>query len=142
LYQCIASAHAALSNLERADEANPKWQAIWEEYLEFCVNELPRGSGFDTTPEIKTDSPFVGTITIVGEFHKMDEHGSYDGWLTFTITVSASLLHGFDFNCLVEDEEDSSWPDYFSEAYSEALGRPIDHAAWMKTLVQKHLTVE
>lgn len=84
-------------------------------------NYLPRGSGFDVCPEISHDGDPHEKFTIAASFHKMDEHGGYDGWADFTITVFAvkSLVSWWDFS--IECEEDLE--DYIGEIYAEVLDK-------------------
>lgn len=46
---------------------------------------LPHGSGIDGNYYIRVRKN--GNIEVVGEFHRMDEYGGYDGWATFAARV-------------------------------------------------------
>lgn len=87
--------------------------------LDSCIGALPSGSGFDSTPSLDHEGAPDQRYTISGSYHAMDEHGSYSGWIDFTITVFAlqSLTTPWDFTI----ECDSAHADYIAETYYTAL---------------------
>lgn len=91
--------------------------------LDSCIAALPSGSGFDSTPTLDHEGAPDQRYTISGAYRAMDEHGSYSGWIDFTITVFAlqSLTTSWDFTIDCPEEHE----DYIAETYHDALNSEV-----------------
>lgn len=123
LYQSLAQ------NLHiRLEWENPVHLEAAEEREDSLLAQLPQGSGFDSTPTLAQDGETSPTESYLlhASFHRMDEHGGYDGWFDFTIRVfqTRSMIIGWDAEIISEiNDEDTDLADYVIEAYSEALAK-------------------
>ena len=82
---------------------------------------LPSGSGFDTTWNVVDYDGKV--VELRTEFHRMNEHGFYDGWIPVHLSVDAQT--GKMVNCgvvLNEEEDYSDLITYIPEVLADALG--------------------
>lgn len=84
-------------------------------------NHMPRGSGFDSGVELVSLTP--DKVVFAAPFHHMDEHGSYDGWVTYIVTVR-STFNGNDVKVTVKGYDntarkyaDSMMRDYVAETF-------------------------
>ena len=119
LYAAIAN---CLNSLCR--QPNAEVRALIQARLDRCIDALPNGSGFDLrpSPEQSADLNPRSEYLIVGSYHKMDEHGCYDGWVDFTLRVfaQADLCQPWDVDSLYEHPDEETI-DYVLDTYAEAL---------------------
>lgn len=136
----IAYIAEALDIAER--NRNHPWIEKWEAELEQLENMLPHGSGLDGVVEIDRSATSSDKITIVFDYHHMDEFGGYQGWSEWRLVVSADLLGlTYDLECVEDCEyrtsdgdeewtytasEDDSLMDYFVETFDIALQREVE----------------
>ena len=73
-----------------------------EELLEAC---LPSGSGFDTNIEFDIEASTTNQLIFIGEYHVMDDNGTYQGYAHFIATIDGDLT-GFDVNVVITNPED------------------------------------
>lgn len=119
LYAAIAHA----MHLRDIDEnIRQEWRDRAEERLERCIDMLPHGRGFDVTPEPSHEGDPLRHYTISGSYHKMDEHGGYDGWADFEIVVKAkmNLVNPWEVTISISDAEEDL-RNYVVDTYAEAL---------------------
>lgn len=125
LYQAIATALDAYVRCagDNANESQASWESTWRDVLaRYARNNLPNGSGFDCTPEI--DSTFYrNRIVVTGSYHAMGEHGGYDGWRDFRVTIRPDLMHGFTVTVSGARGEMAK---YIGDTYAEALRAVVD----------------
>lgn len=119
LYAAIANCLNSLCRQPNA-EVRERIQAR----LDRCIDALPNGSGFDLrpSPEQSADLNPRYEYLIVGSYHKMDEHGYYDGWVDFTLRVfaQADMCQSWDVDSLYEHPDEETI-DYVLDTYAEAL---------------------
>jgi hypothetical protein len=119
LYAAIANCLNSLCRQPNA-EVRERIQAR----LNRCIEALPNGSGFDLepSPEQSGDLNPRAEYLIVGSYHKMDEHGCYDGWVDFTLRVYAvaDLCQPWDVDSLYEHPDEETI-EYVLDTYAEAL---------------------
>jgi len=106
------------------NSGNETWRARWMHALDVARDELPSGSGFDSTPEIDLDRTNATRVVIHGGYHPMNEHGYYMSWRDFTITATAAF-DGIDVKCRGAGEHN----DYIAEVYYESL-RGVYNRNW------------
>jgi len=94
VYQKIAGLLKAIKNCEKSN--NNEWFIKHSERLEFIIdNYLPVGSGFDGQCFLQ-DSSNPEKLIFNHNYHCMDEHGFYDGWINLDFIITPSLQHGFN----------------------------------------------
>jgi hypothetical protein len=82
-------------------------------------NKLPSGSGFDSGVTVIDHDK--DRILLSAPFHKMDEHGCYDGWEEYELEVTPSLMPpGINIKVLCGDDCDGL-RDYVEEVILDAL---------------------
>ena len=94
MYQVIARKIWAMKNCLKSD--NDQWYQKHKEAVENLVKDhFPHGSGIDAGfGEFDYDKCTDKKLVFCCEYHFMDEHGFYDGWYHFKITVTPSLSYG------------------------------------------------
>lgn len=118
LYAKLARLLLAIQNCER--DGNTEWLARHTASLHDTVDAyMPRGSGFDSGTNVDVEASTKGRIVLHTSFHHMDEHGGYDGWSDYTVTVKPSLAFGFDVK--VTGGRGREDRDYVVETFAEAL---------------------
>lgn len=117
LAEHIASAAVARANCVRG--GNAEWQARWTDRLAELADLLPSGSGIDSGTTIGDCDK--RTIRLSAPFHHLDEHGYYDGWTTYQIHASASLIGGLSVS--VRGRDRNGTKDYLAELYECQLTR-------------------
>jgi len=115
LVQDIAATLQAKANCEAS--GNAEWHRRWSDRLARLERELPHGAGFDRGCAIV--GFFCGddrTIHIVAPFHRMNDDGYYDGWVSFDIYVRAAF-DGIDVTLHLNGfgDDDSGLSDYVAE---------------------------
>ena len=100
IYQALAAAVGALSNLRAADIARPTLETDWELHVEALMADAPSGSGFDSGTWLLIDAPTCTNSQLIlhTNFHHMDEQGGYDGWTYHDIYVRPSLQFGIELS--------------------------------------------
>ena len=84
----IASLLQAIENCRSASNPNPEWETRHARRLSRFIKEyLPSGSGWDCGTKLDTDKSTPTRLVFYGQFHHMDDTGSYDGWTQHTITA-------------------------------------------------------
>lgn len=63
-----------------------------ELHVRFYASEfLPHGSGIDNGCVVDIKKSSLSKIILSVDWHHMDEHGYYDGWSTYTVTIAATF---------------------------------------------------
>lgn len=95
-----------------------------ERLHDIISNHLPHGSGFDGATAIHHDGDPRQHYTIASSYHKMDEHGGYDGWADFEIHVVAKpdLLFSWDVEIEISNAEDDL-RNYILDTFYEVLNQ-------------------
>ena len=60
--------------------------------IEMLESDLPHGSGIDGTWNIEDKGSYIKAVNF---FHCMDEHGYYDGYADFSLTIPKKCLTDF-----------------------------------------------
>jgi hypothetical protein len=118
LYKHIAQALEALSNCRNRGADGAKWASSWEDRLEKMQKLLPSGSGYDTRALIDMIDIKPNRFIITGDYHRMDDNGSYNGWIKYKIVVSASLGHDFEIKVAGGNAD---FKEYTAELFRNAL---------------------
>jgi hypothetical protein len=94
------------------------------------ADHLPSGSGIDCGTRIDMDKTTADKIVLNSNYHCMDEHGFYDGWIGFTVTIKPSLLHGItlDIKGPFSDRHGkyADLKDYLGDVFYTCLDNEID----------------
>ena len=93
------------------------------EEIERLMALMPSGSGWDCGTKVSEDSK-PDRLVFYGEFHHMDEQGSYDGWTDHSIIVTPSLAHGFKMRITGKDRNEIK--DYLHEMFDFALWQEVE----------------
>ena len=85
-------------------------------------NHMPHGIGFDTGVSLVSLTP--DKVVFEAPFHHTNEHGMYDGWVTYIVTVR-STFNGNDVTVSVKGYDntarkyaDSMMRDYVAETFA------------------------
>jgi hypothetical protein len=104
---------------------NTEWRDKHEERLTTLAKDhLPSGSGFDCGTTIDIDKSTGERLVFHTSFHHMDEAGGYDGWTEHTVTVRASLIHGFTLTISGRNRNDIK--DYIGEVFQNGLSGDVE----------------
>lgn len=119
--------------MDREPERNTKrfgdLMDLWDKIEEAISDGLPSGSGFDNGCEIvsHTDTKIV----IDAPYHHMDEHGYYDGWVTYRATFTPTFtgprvdVKVLGYDATARKHADDHMRDYVAEVISEAMSRTV-----------------
>jgi hypothetical protein len=64
---------------------NAEWLPRWQKRLTSLYALLPSGSGIDNGTKIRTMESWK--LTLIADFHHMNDQGVYDGWTEHVVTV-------------------------------------------------------
>lgn len=137
LYQEIASKLAAMENCRKHD--NSEWEGKHLDDLQTLIDWLPSGSGVDTGTELDTDRSTPNKLVFTLSYHHMNDGGMYDGWTDHAVTVTPSLLFGFDLK--VSGRDRNGVKDYLAELYQCALSAEVwqdEGGEWKHAHYHKH----
>jgi len=117
VYQALATALQAERNCQKS--GNVEWQAKHWHRIECLVDDLPRGSGFDSGHTLDGKRSTPDRLVLSTEFHHMNEHGMYSGWTQHDVIVTPSLVN--EFNLRITGRNRNGIKDYIAEIFSLAL---------------------
>ena len=118
----LAKAIAAKANCIKS--GNVRWFDRWDDTINSIINSLPHGSGIDsdiTLMDVSTGEKIV----IESSYHCMNEGGYYDGWINFRLTITGSLMFGFNLNITGNFGKYQDVKDYLHEIFSYDLALDI-----------------
>ena len=118
----IAKAIAAKANCIKS--GNEEWFDKWDDKINSIINSLPHGSGIDsdiTLMDVSTGEKIV----IESSYHCMNENGCYDSWINFRLTITGSLMFGFNLNITGNFGKYQDVKDYLHEIFSYDLALDI-----------------
>ena len=131
LYQKIAR------TLQAMETCNDELQVRHINTINMIEGEyFPHGSGIDADCYIDLDRSTKDKIWIVFDYHLMNDHGYYDGWLLLDLIVKPDLSWGFDFKIkyysngndkskvqkykpLIEDYLEDLWNETLNQEFRE-----------------------
>lgn len=123
VYQVIASSFNAYKHCIKA--GNETWKEKHREAIDRAISKfLPSGSGLDLGIKLDHVKSTDEKLVFYSAYHVMNENGYYEGWIEFTCTVSASLVH--EVNIALKGR----FSDYREqgEDIREYLGDTLDYA--------------
>lgn len=104
------------------------WASRHEDKIKSLIDEnLPHGSGLDGEYELDLLESSQDELVINGEYHPMDEHGMYIGWIIFQIVVTPSLQFGAKIDIEFQDANEvdeynvDDLGDYLADIFATAL---------------------
>ena len=119
----VALASAVQARLNCIESGNVEWCDRHEERIGALVKAgLPSGSGFDAGTTLDLDTSTGSKLVLNTSYHHMTE-GSYDGWTDHTVTVTASMVDGFDLK--VSGRDRNQIKDYIGDAFGNALREKV-----------------
>lgn len=125
LYQQLASLFIAWQNCQTSKFHRPDAVDNHREMMTTLVKRyMPSGSGFDVGTAIDLDRTTPECLVFHTSFHPMDEHGFYENWLDFTVTVRPSLAYHIDLE--IEGRDRNDIKGYVDEVFHLCLVEPVD----------------
>lgn len=123
VYQAIASALDAYNSCQK--NGNSEWSVKHRENIENIVKTyLPSGSGFDTGTKLDFIRSSPDRLVFSAPYHHMGQSGYYDGWTAHTVTVTPSLVFGF--NMKVSGRDRNGFKDYAHDCFDHSLNLEIE----------------
>lgn len=115
-YEFCAMKLSAIRNCQKS--GNTEWLEKHTEDLEnACKQYLPSGSGFDCGTEFDLhESNPDECLVFYFDWHRMDEHGCYDGWQTFRVNVTPAF-HGVNIDIQEQCENPEKADEYFYDVF-------------------------
>lgn len=129
LYQQFATSFTAYQNCIKDENNDSPWEHIWECVINDMTRyHMPRGSGFDGGVDLSLRESKEDKLVFYTSYHHMDEHGSYDGWSDWRVTVTPSLQFGYKIRAVViNGRRVKSWDrDYIVECLDLSLSEMVD----------------
>jgi hypothetical protein len=118
LYRLLASLFEARRNCEKS--GNEEWFTRHGARIEhLALTYFPHGSGVDSGASVDMEKSTPDKLIIHTSFHHMNDVGMYDEWTDHTITVRASLAHGFSLSISGRNRHDIK--DYLHELFHDVL---------------------
>jgi len=96
IYREIAKSLTAYRNCIEAK--NEEWEVKHERRIDELLNELPYGSGLDGKWSMDYAKSNDTQLVFYMQYHCMNENGSYEGWVNFTLKIKASLQFDIDLS--------------------------------------------
>jgi len=116
--QCERIRNATRSANERTEHNVADARRIIEHLVK---NHLPSGSGVDAGCEVIEGKTNLEKLVLSVPFHHMDEHGGYDGWSVYRVTVQETFI-GL---CAHATGGRKSERDYVRELIEHACGEVV-----------------
>ena len=131
VYQELASSFIAMENCIKAK--NDTWQDKHKNKIDYIINNIfPHGSGIDGKTEIMLEKCNENRLVFNSEYHCMDQNGYYDGWINFTIKITADLVFGYTLVITGSFGKYSHIKDYLHDAFHYALSQEFDNNKYNK----------
>ena len=124
LYQEFAQRIQAKKHCEQKE--NVEWQTKHTIALEKLIDLLPHGSGLDYEWTIDYDKSNAEKVVLTMAYHAMDEMGGYDKVIYFTLTITPSLIHGFNLAITGNFGKYQDVKEYLYDILGESLSQTID----------------
>lgn len=126
LYQEIASRIDAIKRCE--ESGNSEWQEKHEEILDRLIDMLPSGSGIDAGNNLAAEST-PEKVVIESSYHAMNEYGMYTHWINYKLTITPSLMRGYDMRIVGRFGKDKDIKEYLYDTYAYALDSAVSKDA-------------
>ena len=99
VYKELASCLVAIGNCKESD--NTDWNDKWHNMIDIIEREyLPHGSGIDNGVKLDREKSTKDKLILTFDFHFMDDNGFYDGWESYRLIVTPSLLFDVDMKII------------------------------------------
>lgn len=112
----LASTFEAYLNCVKTD--NKEWQGKHWQVIEDILEALPHGSGIDRGVTFLSDKSTPTKLIFTFSFHFMDDHGHYDGWEDYTLTITPTFGN-FDMN--IKGKNRRAIKDYFYDLFGSVF---------------------
>jgi len=109
------------ARLNCIETKNKEWEDRHEEEIEKIIKLLPHGSGLDCSTVLIYEKSTGNKIIILSGYHAMDEMGGYTRWITFKLTIKASLMFGYNITITGNFGKDQDIKEYLHDVYNECL---------------------
>jgi hypothetical protein len=117
----LATTLESLRNVERS--GNNAWVAMHREALARLEAKLPSGSGWDSGTTFDREKSTSHQLIFSGDFHHMNEHGSYDGWTSHIIRVRPTFT-GMDVT--VSGSRRNDIKEHLAELFYTVMNETVD----------------
>lgn len=126
IYQKLAGLVNArnIGSLKDGTHQKDPWYITHTNNIQTIVRETsPTGSGIDTGTTLDLPDTWVkhpiNRLVFRFSFHHMNEHGMYDGWTDHKLTVTPSLVDGFDLN--ISGRDKNQIKDHLYDTFNDWL---------------------
>ena len=116
LYQAIYYRLVGIEFYSKAGNAD--WQSIHTEALNNLINQLPHGSGIDSTYTVDLTAGSAGFV-LRFDYHHMDKEGCYCGWSKYSVYVKGAILGGFELTIMGRDMNGTK--EYLADTFYDSL---------------------
>lgn len=116
IYQAIYHRLIAIENCSKA--GNAEWQSIHTEALNNLINQLPHGSGIDSTYTVDLTACSKGFV-LRFDYHHMNDNGYYCGWSKYSVYVKPAILGGFELTIIGRDKNGTK--EYLADTFYDSL---------------------
>ena len=121
VYQKLSKSFNGYLNCEALPVERSKFKAKHKDDIVSIIDKyFPSGSGIDNGNKFDFSSK-RDKLVINSSFHVMDENGFYCGWIDYTVTVKACLMHGFSIDIKGKFGKRQEIKDILYDLYSYAL---------------------
>ncbi len=117
---------------------NTEWFDKHTETINKLVDKLPSGSGFDNGTKIDLDASHADKLVFYTSYHHSNESGMYDGWTDHTVTVTPSLVNGFNLRISGRNRNDIKEMMY--EEFDYALREDVTYDLFLPHFPQYAIT--
>jgi hypothetical protein len=122
--EALATTLESLRNVERFKVCRSNaWAEIHREALARLEAKLPSGSGWDSGTTFDREKSNSHQLIFSGDFHHMNEHGSYDGWTSHIIRVRPTFT-GMDVT--VSGSRRNDIKEHLAELFYTVMNETVD----------------
>ena len=89
-----------------------------DHYVQNFIESMPRGSGFNMGVRLRSWTS--KGIELTAPYHRMDEVGGYDGWVTFTIKI-VPTFDSWDLDITMDSDLGLDLVDFVYDTFARSL---------------------
>lgn len=104
-------------NRLKGDETRKEYLGKAVENIEDEIEKLPSGSGLDDGIRLNYELSKPERLVFYFSYHRMDEHGGYDGWTAHQIIITPSLQN--QFNTRITGRDRNYTKEYLYDLFAD-----------------------